>query len=83
MSTIHLCRKTYYFRDWLGEIRPIVVVVSGLKNDLLTVKGLSKCGYIVFHHPDPEESGVYAVINQKTDKANFFSFMSEHSSLFI
>jgi hypothetical protein len=31
----------------------------------------------------PEESGVYAVINKKTDKAKPFPFMSEHSSLFF
>ncbi len=81
----HLCLKTYYVRDRLGEIRPIVVeayVVSGLKYDLVSVKGLNKCGYAVFHHPDPEKSGVYAVINKKTDKAKSFPFMSEHSSLF-
>ena len=85
MSTTHLCLKTYYVRDRLGEIRPIVVkayVVPGLKYDLLSVKGLNKCGYAVFHHPDPEESGVYAVINKKTDKAKSFPFMSEHSNLF-
>ncbi len=43
MSTTHCCLKTYYVRDRLGEIRPIVVkayVVSGLKHDLLSVKGL-------------------------------------------
>jgi hypothetical protein len=42
----------------LGEIRPIAVkayVVPGLKYDLLSVRGLNKCGYAVFHHPDPEE----------------------------
>ncbi len=86
MSTTHLCLKTYYVGDRLGEIRPIVVkayVVPGLKYDLLSVKGLNKCGYAVFHHPDPEESGVYAVINKKTDKAKSFPFMSEHSSRFV
>ncbi len=87
MSTTHLGLKTYYVlsRDRLGENRPIVVkayVAPGLKYDLLSVKGLNKCGYAVFHHPDPEESGVYAVINKKTDKAKSFLFMSEHSSLF-
>ncbi len=38
MSTIHLCLKTYYVRDWLEEIRPSVAkayVVPGLKYDLL------------------------------------------------
>ena len=69
----------------MREIRPIVVkayVVPGLKYDLLSVKGLNKCGYAVYHQPDPEESGVYAVINKKIDKAKSFPFMSEHSSLF-
>jgi hypothetical protein len=69
----------------LGEIRPIVVkayVVPGLKHDLFSLKGLNKCGYAVFHHPDPEESGVYDVINKKNDKAKSFPFMSEHSNLF-
>ncbi len=83
-STTHLCLKTDYVRDRLGEIHPIVVkayVVPGLKYDLLSVKGLNKCGYTVFHHPDPEESGVYAAINKKTDKAKSFPSMSEHSSL--
>ena len=91
MSTTHLCLKTYYVRDWLGEIRPIVVkayivvksyAAPGLKYDLLSVKGLNKCRYAVYHHPDPEELGVYAVINKKTDKAKSFPFMSEHSGLF-
>ena len=83
MSTTHLCLKTYYVRDRLGEIRPIAVkayVDPGLKYDLLSVKGLDKCGYAVYHQPDPEESGVYAVINKKMDKAKSFPFMSEHSS---
>jgi hypothetical protein len=56
----------------LGEILPNVVkayVVPGLKYDLLLVKGLNKCGYAVFHHLDPERSGVYAAINKKSDKA--------------
>ena len=47
-------------------------VVAGLKYDLLSVKGLNKCGYAVYHHPDPEESGVYAIINKNIDKANSF-----------
>jgi hypothetical protein len=63
----------------LGEIRPIVVksyVVPGPKYDLLSVKGLNKCRYAIFHHTDVEESGVYAVINKKTDKAKSFPSMS-------
>ncbi len=41
-------------------------VVPGQKYDILSVKGLNKCWYAVFHHPDPEELGAYAVINKKT-----------------
>ena len=58
MSTSHLCLKTYCVRDWFGEIRPIDVktyVVPGLMYDFLSVKGLNKCGYAVFHNPDSEE----------------------------
>ena len=85
MFTTHLCLKTYYVRDRLGEIRPIVVkayVVPGLKYDLLSVKGLNKCGYDVYHHPDPEELGVFALTNHKMNKTKSFPFMSEHSILF-
>ncbi len=84
MNSTHLCNKTYYVCDRLGEIRPIIVkayVVPGLKHDLLSVKGLIKAGYSVHHHPDPEQSGVYAVINNKIDKSKSFPFMSEHSNL--
>ncbi len=45
MSTTHRCPKTYYVRDRLGEIRPIVVkayVVPGLKHDLLSFRGLNQ-----------------------------------------
>ena len=84
MSTTHCCLKTYYVRDRLCEIRPIVVkayAVPGLKHDLLSVKGLNQSGYRVIHDEDEEESGVFAVIN-KMDKAKSFPFMSEHSNLF-
>jgi hypothetical protein len=84
MNSTHLCYKTYYVCDRLGEIRPIIVkayVVPGLKHDLLSVKGLNKAGYSVYHHPDPEKSGVYAVVNNKIDRSKSFPFMSEHSSL--
>ncbi len=86
MNSTHLCYKTYYVCDRLGEIRPLIVkayVVSGLKHDLLSVKGLNKARYLVHHHPDPEQSGVYAVINNKIDKSKLFPFMSEHSIFFI
>jgi hypothetical protein len=86
MNSAHLCYKTYYVCDRLGEIQPIIVkayVVPGLKHDLLSVKGLNKAGYhSVNHHPAPKQSGVYAVINKKIDKSKSFPFMSEHSSLF-
>ena len=42
--TTHLCYKTYFVKDRLGEIRPIIVkayVVPGLKYDLLSVRGLN------------------------------------------
>jgi hypothetical protein len=75
MSTAHLCLKKYYVRDRSEEFRSIVVkanVVLEQKYTLLSVKGLNICGNAVFHHSDPEESGVHAVISSKTDKANFF-----------
>jgi hypothetical protein len=85
ISTTRRCLKTNYVRDRLGENRPIVVkayVVPGLKNDLLSVKGLNQFGYRVIHDEDEEESGAFAVINKKIDKAKSFPFMSEHSNLF-
>ncbi len=86
MNSTHLCYKTYYVCDRLGEIRLIIVkafVVPGLKHDLLSVKGLNKTGYSVHHHPDPEQPGVYAVINNKIDKSKSVPFMSERSIFFI
>ena len=86
MISTHLCYKTYHVWDRLGEVQLIIVkayVVPGLKHDLLSVKGLNKAGYPVHHHPDPEQSGVYAVINKKIDKSKSFLFMSEHSNFFI
>ena len=71
--------QTYFVKDRLGEIRPIIVkayVVPGLKYDLLSVKGLNQAGYAVSHHPDPEQSGEYAVINNKIDKSKSFPFIS-------
>jgi hypothetical protein len=32
--------------------------------------------------PDPEESGIYPIIDKKIDKSKSFAFMSEHSNLF-
>ena len=59
-----------------------MVVVPGLKYDLLSVKGLNQAGYAVSHHPDPEQSGVHAMINNKIDKSKSFPFISEPSYLF-
>jgi hypothetical protein len=59
-------------------------VVPGLKNDLLSVKGLNSAGqYAVNQHPYPEQSGMHAVINNKTDKSKSFPFMSKHSIFLI
>ena len=57
-------------------------MVPGLKYDLLSVKGLNRAGYAVSHHPDPGQSGVYAVINNKIDNSKSFPFIREHSNLF-
>jgi hypothetical protein len=75
----------YYVRDRLGEIRPIVVkayIVPGLKHDLLSVKGENQDGYRVIHDEDEEESGVFAVINKKIDKAKSFPFMRKQPNFF-
>jgi hypothetical protein len=53
-----------------------------LKHDFLSVKGLNTAEYSVHHHPDPEQSGVYAVVSNKINKSKSFPFMSEHSRLF-
>ena len=76
--------QNLFVKDRLGEIRPIIVqayVVPGLKYD--KGKGLYRAGYAGSHHPDPEQSGVYAVINNKIDKSKSFAFINEHSNLFI
>ena len=51
MNSTHLCYKTYYVCDSLGEVRPIIVkayVVPGLKNELESVKVTSKSKFIIF-----------------------------------
>ncbi len=75
MSTTYRCLKTYYVRDRLGEIRPIVVkayVVPGLKHDLLPVKGLNQSGYRVIHDEDEEESKVLLSPTRRLIKPNLF-----------
>ena len=67
----------------MGAIRPIIFkayVAPGLKYDLQSIKGLNRTGYAVNHHPDPDQSGVYAVINNNIDTSKPFTFMSEHSN---
>ncbi len=75
MNFTHLCYKTYYVCDRLGEFRPIIVrayVDPKLKHDFLSVKRLNKAGYAVNHLSDQEQPGVYAVINHKIDNPNHF-----------
>ncbi len=77
MSTSHLCLNTYYILNLLGEIRPIVVrayVVTGLRHDLLSLKGFNQSGYRVIHDDsgDEEESVVFVFINKKTNKSKSF-----------
>ncbi len=84
MNSTNQCYRTYYVCDRLGIVRLIIVkayVVPGLKHNLLSVKGLKRAGYEVNHHSCPEQSGVYAVINNNIDKSKSFPFMSEHSNL--
>ena len=83
METNHVCMKTYYVRTRTGEIRPITTkafICPKLGTDLLSVKSLNFQGYSVVHHPDPDESGIFPLINGKTDKSQSFAFMSEHSN---
>ena len=86
METTHMCMKTYYVRTWTGEIRLITTkacICPKLKTDLLSVKSLLFQGYSVVHHPDTDESGIFPIIDWKTDKSQSFAFMSEHSTLFL
>ncbi len=67
----------------MGEIRPIIVkadVAPGLKYDLLSKKSLNRAGYAINHHPDPEQPGVYAVLNNNIDKSKPFPCISDHSN---
>ena len=83
METTHVCLKTYYVRTRTGEIRPITTkafTCPKLGTDLLSVKSLILQGYSVTHHLDPEESGIFPILNGKTDKSQSFAFMSEYSN---
>ena len=85
METTHMCMKTCYVRTWTGEIRPITTkafMCPKLGKDLLSVKGLNFQGYSVVHHSKPEESGIFPLIDGKSDNFQSFAFMSEHSNLF-
>jgi hypothetical protein len=85
MLTTHACLKTYFVRDRTGELRPLTTktyIVKNLKYDLLSGKALNKAGYRVIYDEDPEESGVYAVLDGKICKSRSFPFLSEHSNLF-
>ena len=82
METTHMCMKTYYVRNWTGEIRPITTkafICPKLGTDVLSVKGLNFQRYSNVHHPDPDESGIFLLINGETDKSQSFAFMSDHS----
>ena len=87
MMTTHVCIKTYFVRDRTGELRPLstkTFIVKNLKHDILSGKALNKAGYRVTYDPDPEESGVYAILDGKTCKSRSFPFMndSDHTNLF-
>ncbi len=85
MVTTHQAMKTFYFRTRTGEFRGITTktfITPGLRHDLLSVKSLNRQGYCVIQHPDPDESGIYPVINGQIDKLKSFTFMNEHSNLF-
>ncbi len=86
MVTTHEAMKTFYFRTRTGEFRGITTktfITPGLRHDLLSVKALNRQGFCVIEHPDPDESGIYPVINGQIDKSKSFAFMSEHSNLFL
>jgi hypothetical protein len=70
MVTTHVCLKTHCFRSRTGEIRAVTTqafVVPSLRTDLLSVKLLNFQGYCVMHHPNPEESGLFQLIEGKMD----------------
>ena len=69
MMTTHVCFKTYFVSDRTVELRQLTTktfTVKNFKHDLLSGKSLNKAGYMVVYHPDPEELGLYAVLEGKT-----------------
>ncbi len=53
--------------------------VPMLRTDLITVKSLNSQGYRIIHNADPNESGIFPVVDEKIDTSKSFAFMSEHS----
>ena len=75
MLTTHVCLKTYFVRDRTGELRTLTTkkyIVKNLKHDLLSGKALNRAGYRVIYDQDPEESGVYAVLDGKICESRSF-----------
>ncbi len=88
METTHECTKTYYVRFQTGDIRPITnkaFICPKLRTDLLSVKCLNFQGLNVLHHPDPDKSGIFLLINGKTDNSQSSALMSgsEHSIFYL
>jgi hypothetical protein len=70
MATILVCMKTFYVKFRTGEVRLIVsktYIIPSLKSDLLSVKILNCQGYRFINDADPEDSGIFAVIDRKID----------------
>ena len=61
------------------ELRPITTkthIVKNLKHDLLSGKMFNKAGYRIILDEDPEESGIFVVVNEgKICKSKSFPFM--------
>ena len=87
MIPTHVCLKTCYARDRIGELRPFTAktyIVKNLKHDLLSGKMLNKAGYIIFLDEDPEESGIFAVrVDEgKICKSKSFPFIDSLTNLY-
>ncbi len=57
-------------------------IIPTLRTELIPVKSLNSQGYKEIHDADPEESGIFPVLNWKIEKLKTFAFMIEHSNLF-